>query len=191
MTSIIRKLLDFSRRKGPQLATADALQIVSGTVEMLAPLAEKSGVVLLASSEGGVPALKADRGQIEQALANLVVNAIQATPRGRTVKVAVELCSAAPPHDVEVEFGPGEFVCLSVEDTGSGIAPQHLPHVFEPFFTTKDVGEGTGLGLAVAYGIVREHGGWIDVESELARGTRFSIYLHPAVEPQQCANGGA
>jgi signal transduction histidine kinase len=68
-------------------------------------------------------------------------------------------------------------LCLRVRDTGAGIAPEHLQHVFEPFFTTKDVGEGTGLGLAVAYGIIREHGGWIAVESRVGFGTTFSVFL--------------
>jgi signal transduction histidine kinase len=70
-----------------------------------------------------------------------------------------------------------DYVCLRVKDEGAGIAKENLEHVFEPFFTTKDVGEGTGLGLSVAYGIVRDHGGWIAVESEVGRGTRFSMYL--------------
>ena len=188
MASIIRKLLDFSRRRGPQLASADALEIVSSTIEMLAPLAEKSGVLLLSSAESPLPVLNADRNQIEQALANLVVNAIQATPRGNTVAVSVKLCAALPPHGVDGVAG--EFVCLAVDDTGGGIAPGDLPHVFEPFFTTKDVGEGTGLGLAVAYGIVREHGGWIEVVSAPARGTRFAIFLHPGAPEEQLVNGG-
>ena len=77
-----------------------------------------------------------------------------------------------------------------MEDQGAGIAPEHLTHVFEPFFTTKDVGEGTGLGLSVAWGIVRDHGGWIDVESEPGRGSRFTVLLHPAhtaARPEACA----
>ena len=72
---------------------------------------------------------------------------------------------------------PGEFACIAVEDDGSGIPEDVLPHIFEPFFTTKDVGSGTGLGLSIAYGIVRDHGGWIDVRSTLGVGSRFSVYL--------------
>ncbi|MEW6269174.1 MAG: ATP-binding protein [Thermodesulfobacteriota bacterium] len=114
-------------------------------------------------------------------MANLIVNAIQATPRGGVVSLAIERRAAAAAADGARE----ELLALSVSDAGAGIPREHLPHVFEPFFTTKEVGEGTGLGLAVAYGIVREHGGSIEVSSELGRGTRFSIVLPPATAPDR------
>jgi CheY-like chemotaxis protein len=94
---------------------------------------------------------------------------------------------------------PGRFACISVEDSGCGIAPQILPRLFEPFFTTKEVGKGTGLGLATVYGIVKQHAGWVEVESELNRGSTFKVFLPveikkvtPAVPPQlpgQIADG--
>jgi len=80
-----------------------------------------------------------------------------------------------PPADIEGTEGP--YVCVRVADEGEGIAEENIPHLFEPFFTTKDVGEGTGLGLSVAYGIVRDHGGWIAVKSELGKGSLFAVYL--------------
>jgi signal transduction histidine kinase len=91
----------------------------------------------------------------------------------------VATAETSPPADVG---GPGAVFCVrvSVADGGAGIAPEALPHVFEPFFTTKDVGEGTGLGLAVAWGIVREHGGWMDVQSQPGVGSRFHVYLPAA-----------
>jgi signal transduction histidine kinase len=116
-----------------------------------------------------------DAGQIEQVITNLVMNAVQAMPGGGQVVTAVGPCHAKPPAGHA--GGAGEYLCLSVTDEGTGIVEEHRQHVFEPFFTTKDVGEGTGLGLAIVYGIIAEHGGWIDVTSELGKGSCFSVYL--------------
>src|SRR5690606_32144045 len=125
--------------------------------------------------------VEADAGQVQQALANLALNAIQASPAGAVVGIALARRRVRPPSDLG---GPeAEFEAITVSDRGPGIAEEHLPHVFEPFFTTKDVGEGTGLGLAVAYGIVREHGGWIDVESRTGEGSRFTLFLRPLESP--------
>ena len=177
MTSIIRQLLDFSRRNGPRLAEVDVDEVVSSTIEMLAPLAEKSGVSLCFPRAHVAMAVQADRNQLQQAITNLIVNAIQATSPDGVVSLTLHRRFAVPPHGVEC--AAGDFVEVSVCDAGVGIAAEHLPHIFEPFFTTKEVSEGTGLGLAVAYGIVREHGGWIDVASVIGNGARFSIVLPP------------
>ncbi len=189
MTAIIRQLLDFSRRKGSRLAKVDVKQLVDGTLEMLSPLAVKRGVVLRTSCEDGTE-IRADRNQMQQALANLVVNAIQASAAGGEVRVAVGPHPGKPRDPGDTDERHERFIELAVEDQGSGIVPEHLPHLFEPFFTTKDVGDGTGLGLAVAYGIVHEHGGWIDVASEPGKGARFAIVL-PAVEPAETEAGRA
>ncbi|HEY8927475.1 MAG TPA: HAMP domain-containing sensor histidine kinase, partial [Polyangia bacterium] len=128
--------------------------------------------------EGALPTMIGARGdatQVEQALTNLVVNAIQASPEGGEVTVEACLTRAAPPSDpAGVER---VFARVDVRDRGAGIAPEHGPRIFEPFFTTKDVGEGTGLGLSVAYGIARDHGGWIAVDSVPGQGTCFSLFL--------------
>jgi signal transduction histidine kinase len=116
-----------------------------------------------------------DVGQIQQVLTNLMVNGIQAMPHGGELRVVLRRVRATPP--VAHGGASGEWLCVEVRDQGTGIAPENLSRLFEPFFTTKDVGEGTGLGLAVAYGIVRDHDGWIDVSSELGHGSRFSVYL--------------
>jgi signal transduction histidine kinase len=113
-----------------------------------------------------------DEGQVQQALTNLVLNGIQAMPNGGHLRIALQRERACPDSGIE-----GEYARLSVADEGTGIAAADLPRVFEPFFTTKDVGEGTGLGLSVSYGIVEEHGGWIAVESQPGKGSRFSILL--------------
>jgi two-component system NtrC family sensor kinase len=104
-----------------------------------------------------------------------VVNGIHSMARPGRVTLAVGLRRATPPADLG--GGEGDYARLSVTDQGSGIASDVLPHIFEPFFTTKGVGEGTGLGLSVTYGIVRDHGGWIAVETGLGAGSTFSIYL--------------
>jgi signal transduction histidine kinase len=110
-----------------------------------------------------------------------MMNAIEAMPRGGKLMISIEPSVAHRP-DGEAHVAAGRHLSIVVEDEGEGIAAQHLPYIFEPFFTTKGVGEGTGLGLSVAHGIVADHGGWIDVKSEVGRGTRMTIYL-AAAEP--------
>ena len=176
MTRILRQLLDFARRGRSQTAPHDVLSLAKRTVELLRPLAAKKQVPL--NVEGSTGAALVDSEQIQQVLANLVVNAIQATNAPGSIDVLVSEETATAP----VEAGGGSVDCIrvQVQDHGAGIAPEDLPRVFEPFFTTKQVGEGTGLGLAVAYGIVHDHGGWIDVSSERGVGTTFSIFLKKA-----------
>ncbi len=162
MTRIVRQLLDFARPRGPEKVAQDVRPVVARAVELLEALAAKSRVTL--GIAGGPPAVAdVDAGQIQQVITNLVVNAIQAMTGPGAVDVAVSR--------------EGGHVCVRVRDEGRGIAAEDLPHVFEPFFTTKDVGQGTGLGLSVAYGIVREHGGWMDVQSTPGAGSVFSAYL--------------
>jgi signal transduction histidine kinase len=115
---------------------------------------------------------------VQQVILNLVMNALQAMARPGTVTLSLACISATAPAGVDAPAGP--YARLCVEDAGKGIEPAILPRVFEPFFTTKDVGEGTGLGLSVSYGIIREHGGWIDVESRVGVGSRFSVFLPAA-----------
>jgi signal transduction histidine kinase len=113
-----------------------------------------------------------------QVVLNLLMNALHATESGKAVSIALGRGRAIPPAD----DGRGEQPCLRIEvrDEGAGIALEALPRIFEPFFTTKDVGEGTGLGLSVAYGIVKDHGGWIDVASEVGQGSTFTVWLPDA-----------
>jgi signal transduction histidine kinase len=175
MTRIIRQLLDFARRRTAQKAWESVPELARRTVSLLGPIADKRGVKLDVIEGAGPLDAEVDAAQLEQALTNLVVNGIQAMPRGGKVTVSVSRERARPPADhggVE-----GDWVKIEVADEGVGMAPETKAHVFEPFFTTKPVGEGTGLGLSVSYGIVQEHGGWIDVSSELGAGSRFQVYL--------------
>ena len=116
---------------------------------------------------GDIDAVVGDRSALGQVLLNLILNASQALPEGR-----------ADSHEVTLRtYMQGEIVTVEVGDTGAGISPQVLPHIFDPFFTTKAIGEGTGLGLAVSCRIVADHGGRIDVESEVGRGSLFRVTL--------------
>jgi PAS domain S-box-containing protein len=121
-----------------------------------------------------IPEILADPDQIQQVCFNVVHNAIQAMPQGG--RLAVQVRRTVPRKRREDPVGD-QFIRIAFEDTGVGIPSEHLPKVFDPFFTTKEVGQGTGLGLAVSYGIVRNHGGWMDVKSEVGRGSVFNVYL--------------
>jgi two-component system NtrC family sensor kinase len=176
---IIRQLLAFARRGAAQKSRCDLVLLARHTIELLGPLAAKRQVTLRVE-DGGAPCLvDAEAPQIEQVLTNLVMNAIHATDGAGEVAITIDSARMKPPADLG---GPEEtYVRVRVRDRGRGIAPEHLAYVFEPFFTTKDVGEGTGLGLSIAYGIIREHAGWIFAESEPAHGTTLTFCL-PRIE---------
>ncbi|HET6436572.1 MAG TPA: HAMP domain-containing sensor histidine kinase [Anaeromyxobacter sp.] len=178
MGSIIRQLLDFARRRSVRKEPRDLVVVVDATVELLAHLASKSGVALSATHQDPEAIVAIDDGLMQQVVTNLVMNGIQASPPGGSVTVGVSCRRALTPADL----GGQELdcFCLSVDDSGHGMDPSTLAHAFEPFFTTKGVGEGTGLGLSVAYGIVRDHGGWITAQSRTGRGSTFSVYLPKA-----------
>ncbi len=178
--SLTYQLLAFSRRQPLQPRVLDLNAVVTGMDEMLRRLIGED-IDLVTALEPECWAVKADPGQIEQVIMNLAVNARDAMPQGgrltlKTEDVIVDedYCQLIP------EARPGRCVRLSVEDSGVGMDKDTLQHIFEPFFTTKEAGEGTGLGLAVVYGIVRQHEGWIHVYSEPGQGSIFTIYL-PAV----------
>jgi len=172
MTRLVRQLLDFARRRSPEKRDVDLSALARQTISLLEPLAAKRNVTIeCRASEPVVAPL--DPSQIQQAVTNLVVNAIQASPPGGVVRVESVARELAPGA---ASLG-GRFALLEVADAGPGIPADQVSAIFDPFFTTKPVGEGTGLGLSVSYGIVQEHGGWIDVESEPGRGSCFRIWL--------------
>ena len=132
------------------------------------------------SKFASVKAIEADPAMIEQVITNLVLNARDSMPRGGTLTVAIERVEIfGDTAQRTPDARPGTAVCLSVTDTGMGIAAEHLPHLFEPFFTTKKNGEGTGLGLSVVHGIVKQHHGWFEVESAVGKGTTVRVYFPP------------
>jgi PAS domain S-box-containing protein len=175
--NLTRQLLAFSRKQVMQSQPLLVNDIVANLTKMLNRIIGED-IRLECHYVGGLPSVQADAGMLEQVIVNLVINARDAMPGGGQVQIGTEkvvldaTCTRSNP-----EARPGEFVCLSVTDTGTGIAPEHLPRIFEPFFTTKEMGKGTGLGLATVYGIVKQHGGWIEVETRIATGTTFKVFL--------------
>jgi two-component system NtrC family sensor kinase len=188
ITHIVRQLLDFARGRatsppGPltRRNPTDLRLIADRAMAMLQPLALKRHLVIAVIADPVLPKPSANPEQIEQVLVNLLVNAIHACERPGKVTITLSTAKARVPADltppVWSEGSEPKYAVISVTDEGVGISPDVLPRIFEPFFTTKHVGEGTGLGLSVAYGIVREHSGWIQVSSERSKGSCFSVYL--------------
>jgi signal transduction histidine kinase len=180
ITTIVRQLLDFARRGGTRVAPTEMNDLVVATTNLLKSLASKSGIEFVHLGEEVTCAV--NRSEIQQVLTNLVTNAIHAMPKGGRLEVDVRVERTHPPR--EKHAGLCDYIVLSVRDFGTGIAPDVLPKIFDPFFTTKDVGQGTGLGLSVAYGIVRDHNGWIAVNTRLGEGTTFSVYLPREARPR-------
>jgi PAS domain S-box-containing protein len=179
--NLTRQLLVFSRKQSVNRQALDLNSIATEISGMLRRLIGEHIKLELELSRV-LCAVDADAGMLEQVLMNLAVNARDAMPRGGTLTIATECvrldAAAAGRHPAA---RPGEFACLSVRDTGCGISPENLQRIFEPFFTTKEVGRGTGLGLAMVFGIVQQHEGWVEVESTVGTGTCFRVML-PAVQ---------
>jgi len=175
MTNLVRQLLDFARPSTPLRTLIDVREVIARSVDLVAPVAAKARIRVETDVAPGLPALRANGPQLEQVLTNLLVNAVHSMPDGGTVRISADAPAAASvPGSTTVRH---DLIRLSVKDEGTGIAEENLAHLFEPFFTTKEVGVGTGLGLAVCYGIVRDHGGFIDVVSTVGEGSTFSVHL--------------
>lgn len=175
--TLTRQLLAFSRRQLIQPKRLDMNKTVGNMSDMLGRLLGEDVSLQLHYSQ--TPAtVEADAGMMEQVLLNLAVNARDAMPRGGQLTIRIAVVEVDDTHvQRQPEARTGRFVCVSKSDTGSGIPPENLAHIFEPFFTTKEVGKGTGLGLATVYGIVKQHQGWIEVESIVGKGTTFRVYI--------------
>jgi len=180
--NLTAQLLAFSRKRMMQPLQLDLTEVVTNAGRMMRGLLGER-IELQFAYPGHLPLVNADAGMLEQLIINLALNARNAMPSGGKLVVslaALEIDSAYARRNPEAR--PGAFVRLTFEDTGCGMAPETLSRVFEPFFTTKDVGKGSGLGLALVYGIAKQHQGWIEVESCLGAGTTFRVYLPCAGE---------
>ncbi|MFH1501914.1 MAG: PAS domain S-box protein [Candidatus Eisenbacteria bacterium] len=171
------QLLAFSRQQPLEQKPVLVNDVVTNIDKMLRRLIGED-VDLVTVLDPDLGKVKADLTQLQQVIMNLAINARDAMPDGGTLTLRTENVHLGE-GDVQstTDAEPGEYVRLSVSDTGSGVDPEVLDRIFEPFFTTKESGKGTGLGLSVVYGIVSQHRGWVDVSSELHKGTAFSVYL--------------
>jgi PAS domain S-box-containing protein len=187
--SLTQQLLAFSRRQPLYLRVFSINDTVRNLHKMLQRVIGEN-IKITTKMTADIGRVKADPSQLEQVLLNLCVNARDAMPGGGSITIHTADITYIPEEDgVNVpEMPAGEYVRLSVLDTGTGIAPEIVKHIFEPFFTTKEKGQGTGLGLATCYGIVKQSGGYIGVESVLEEGTTFSIYLPRVDEAGEKAN---
>lgn len=160
---VIKNLLVFARQMPPQKTRVNLNQVLAQGLALFQDRCVKTGVEVIHSLASELPEVIADPGQISQVLVNLVVNALQAMPDGGVLTIST--------------LSDEEHVFLVVEDTGVGMSKEVMERVWMPFYTTKDIGEGTGLGLAVVHGIVTSHGGSLQVESQEGKGSRFTIRL--------------
>ncbi len=174
--SLTQQLLAFSRRQVLQPKVLDLNEAVADVQKMLSRVIGED-IELVASLHPSLVPVKADPGQVEQVLMNLAINARDAMPHGGKLTMETSNVDVGGEQGRDLDLAPGGYVMLKVTDSGHGMEAETVLHIFEPFFTTKPMGKGTGLGLSTVYGIVKQSGGSIQVESEKGRGTTFRIYL--------------
>ncbi|MCS7178840.1 MAG: GAF domain-containing protein [Anaerolineae bacterium] len=192
-TQLVQQVLDFSRRAPMEARPMDLAPFLKELTKVLERTIPESIRLRLVTGAGPF-LIRGDPARLQQAVINMVLNARDAMPQGGEVRLGLSRLTVGwedqPPL---AGMEAGEWVCLEIADTGTGIPPEVLPHIFEPFFTTKPRGLGTGLGLAQVYGIVQQHGGHIGVETEVGKGTTFRVYLPLLVEevslPEPAAEG--
>ncbi|HSS40698.1 MAG TPA: ATP-binding protein, partial [Polyangia bacterium] len=184
ITKIIRQVLDFSRPRGPTLTRVHLGAVVAEALEFLREPIRRQGIEVEVRTMPAPPEVPGDPDQIQQVCLNLITHAIHAMPEGGTLRVATE-CVVRRKGGLDLA-PPAEYAVLVIGDSGPGIPAANRDKIFEPFFTTKDEGQGTGLGLAVSHGIVKDHDGWIEVDSPAAGGAEFRVFL-----PCASASAGA
>ncbi len=166
IAGIVRQLLEFSRRREPAFRAVELRLLLMNVVRLLEHRIDEKKISVEIAVPENLPSIAADPDQLQQVFINLFLNSLHALPPGGAIRVGAAVSGGAE-NGVRVEF----------EDNGAGVPAEHIGQVFDPFFTTKDVGEGTGLGLSVTYGIVKDHGGEIRIESRVGEFTRFVIFL--------------
>lgn len=172
---VVRRLLDFSHQGDFLRANADVNEVMSDVLALVHHVAQTTGINIRVELWDDLPELRVDRNQMQQVFLNLIHNALQAMPDGGDLIVRSSL----------EEKDDADWVMIAIQDTGHGIATDELPHIFEPFYTTKPTGSGTGLGLSISYGIVADHGGMMDVQSEFEQGSTFIIWLPIEIEKEE------
>ncbi len=163
-SQVVKNLLEFSRTARPDLSLLDLREVIERTLTLIKNQTKVARVRIETDIAPQMPAIRGKRQDLQQALVNILLNAIQAMPQGGDIKI-------------RAGHGPQGFLRVDLSDSGTGIQPEDMAHIFDPFYTTKESGLGTGLGLSIVYNIIRTHGGHIEVKSEVGLGSTFSIFL--------------
>jgi two-component system cell cycle sensor histidine kinase/response regulator CckA len=183
-TDLTRQLLGFARGGKYEIKTTRMNEILDQSIEMIGRMRKE--IQIHKHYEEALWSVEVDRGQMHQVLLNLFVNAWQAMPGGGNLHLRTENCVIHENTPRPPELSPGNYVKISVTDSGTGMDEATKARIFEPFFTTKEMGRGTGLGLASSYGIIRNHGGWICADSAVGQGSTFSFYLPASEKTVNC-----
>ena len=162
-SKLVSNLLDFARQTPPDLKPVEISKVIDQAISLVGHQAQLTKIKLIREETPSLPLVKGDSGQLQQVLINLIVNAIQAMPNGGELKI--------------ISFTVGDLVKVAIQDIGEGIPPENMDKLFTPFFSTRDEVKGVGLGLAVSYGIIQSHGGNIEVQSQLGKGSTFTVSL--------------
>ena len=163
-SQVVKNLLEFSRTERPYLRNLDIREVTERTINLIKNQLVVGHIRVEKHLADNLPPIRGKRQDLQQALVNIILNAVQAMPGGGTITV-------------NADQEPKGYIRIDISDTGSGISPEALEHIFDPFFTTKTSGQGTGLGLSLVYSIIKTHGGYIEVRSEVDKGSTFSIFL--------------
>jgi PAS domain S-box-containing protein len=194
---MVSKLLSFARRDTSEILPLNLNDVINDSVKLLEGVLDKR-IGLKTTLSNNIPTIEADPSQLEQVIMNLMVNARDAMPDGGLITITTRTAEVKMGRfDMPTYIMPGRYVLLTISDTGCGIPKEIINRIFEPFFTTKEKGKGTGLGLATVYGIIKDHKGYITVQSEVDKGTTFDIYLpvsdktaYKTMGPQQFSLSG-
>jgi signal transduction histidine kinase len=177
ITKIIQQLLGFVRKKKPEQKPLNISTLLETTLDFLDQKIQKQRVRVVKRMEENPSVVTGDADQLQQVFLNLLLNAIQSMPQGGELRLSSD---ARWISKEGLEDGQRQYVEIRVEDTGTGMGKDVIENIFNPFFTTKEKEKGTGLGLTVSQGIIQDHEGWVEVESEVGKGSVFRVYL-PAV----------